>query len=150
MQNVDLRFSVTLSMALRDGDVVQMQEDTGAPIGKLTERNQRRISQTIIHRPAEDKSENWPPINDNCSATKEVDKERVGAVKSAFGANSVENMLVVSLAVPLDKSRGRAGSAATDEAIELLHQGNFNVSVFKQMSKTSADFLVITQDVFDQ
>lgn len=134
-----LRFSVTLLVVLKDWDVFQMQEDPGAPIGKLIERNQRRMSQTISHGQADDQFENSPPINDNCSWTKKEDKEGEGASRSAWSENSVERMLVVSLAVKLEKIRGWGKSADTDEFIKLLHQENFNLLVFKQMIKNSGD-----------
>lgn len=43
----------------------------------------------------------------------------------------------------MEKIRGRAGSTATDEFINLLHQENFNRSLFKQKIKTSEDSQVI-------
>lgn len=81
---------------------------------------------------------------------KKEDKEGEGAAKRSCCENNVESMLVVSLAVTMEKTMGRAGSAATDEVIHLLHQENFNLSVFKQMIKASGDCQIITQDVIDQ
>lgn len=45
----------------------------------------------------------------------------------------VEGLLVVSLAVTLDKIREINGSAAIDEVNNLQHQDNFNVPVFKEI-----------------
>lgn len=60
IQNFGLRSFVTLSVALKGGDAVQIQEDTGAKIGKLTEtknisdhkqhRNRRTIQNMATHQ----------------------------------------------------------------------------------------------------
>lgn len=49
----------------------------------------------------------------------------------------------------LDNIKDKAGSLDTYELMELLHQGNFNLSVFEQMIKSSGNCQNITQDVLD-
>lgn len=71
-------------------------------------------------------------------------------VEATCRENSVERLLVVSLTVTLHKIRDRAGSAATDEFLSILHQENFNISVLKEVIKNSADCQVINQDVIDR
>lgn len=72
------------------------------------------------------------------------------APETACRENHVECLLVITLAVTWEELRGRAGSAFTDEVINLLHQDNFNLSVFNEMIKNSGDCLVITQDLIDR
>lgn len=56
-------------------------------------------------------------------------------------------MLVVIITVKWNKSIDRAGSAVTDKLINLIHQENFNVAVFKEMIKKSGHCLAITREV---
>lgn len=49
----------------------------------------------------------------------------------------------------LDKFIDKSGSSASDELIYILHQDNFNLSVFMGMVESRIDFEVITQDVID-
>lgn len=116
-----------LSVALNEGDAFEMQEDPSAPIVKLTARNERSMYQTISNRPTDEQCENWPPNKNNCFGTKKEDKHGTGTADSACRKNNVERLLVVSLAVTLEKISGRAGYAATDEVSTLLHKDKFNL-----------------------
>lgn len=64
--------------------------------------------------------------------------------------NNVEHLLVVFLAVTLEKIFVTAGFAANDEVINLFQEEKFNRSGFKQMIKTSGGCQVISQDVIDR
>ena len=66
------------------------------------------------------------------------------------GGAMVQRMVVISIAVTLDKMRGEMGSRATDELIELLHSENFDLEMFKNMIKSWEDCQVITANVIEQ
>lgn len=108
------------------------------------------MSQTITDRRADEQSENCPPSNETTSGSKEEGKKGAILVETLCSDNRVERFLVVFLALKLDNIRDRAGQAATNEVINILHQENFNLSVFKEMIKSSGYFQVITQDVIER
>lgn len=76
--NYELRFHVTL----KDGDVVEMQEDPGATIEDWKARYPPTMFQTSNHRTAEDQSKNGPPRNGNCSLMEEEGKEGAMVVET--------------------------------------------------------------------
>lgn len=87
----DLIFSVTLLVALKTRDSIQMQEDPSAPIGKLTAKNQWIMCQALTHRPKDEESENWPPMNGTCTGRKKEDKEGAGK-RNVRAAKIVDRM----------------------------------------------------------
>lgn len=139
IQHFSLRLSVILSVALKGIDVFQMQDGRGSPYGKLTDGKQRRMHQTIRQKRTDDQYEKWQASREKCCGRKEEGKEGARTANRACGEIDTESLLMVSLAVTLGKVRRRAGSAATDEFANLLHQQKFNLSVFKQRIKTSRD-----------
>ena len=56
----------------------------------------------------------------------------------------MERMIVMSLAITLDKISRCAEQSTSDEAIKLKHDKNFNLATFKDMMKTTADCMVIS------
>lgn len=116
---------MTLSVALKDGDSVQIQEDTRRLIGKLTVIKERSMSQNISYKTTDEQSENWAPINNDWSGNKEDDTEGAVATETKYWRNRFERLFVVSRAVKLDKIRYRALSSATDEVNNLLYLENF-------------------------
>ena len=69
---------------------------------------------------------------------------------SLDGRPLVQRLVVVSLAVSLEKMRGLSGNSATHEIIELLHNENFNLELFRTMVKSCSDCKRITADVIEQ
>lgn len=105
------------------------------------------MSQNVTHRTTEEQSRNWLSGNHNFLTRKDCGKEVAILAETKLLEHSVERLLVVSLAVSLDKIRHRAGSAVTDEFINILHQENFNQAVFMEMIKKSGDCKAINEDV---
>lgn len=52
-----------------------------------------------------------------------------------------------SIAAMVEKIMDKAGTSGTDELIELLHQGNFNLSVSEKRVKIRVDYQLITLNV---
>lgn len=65
IETVSQTFEWRLPVTLKGGDVIEVQEDTGATIEVHTERKRQTISQTINDRPVDDRFDNFPPSNDN-------------------------------------------------------------------------------------
>lgn len=61
----------------------------------------------------------------------------------------IERFIVQSKAVTLKKIKDGDWSLTTNKLIELIHQENLNLSVFKEIFKTSGDRQVITQKVIE-
>lgn len=55
-QNFELRFAITV----KEGDIVEMQEDPVAIIEQQKERMRPTTSQISTHRQVENQSKNWP------------------------------------------------------------------------------------------
>lgn len=52
--------------------------------------------------------------------------------------HSFEQLLVCSIALKMDKIKIKACTLPTEELIELLHQENINLSVFKEVLKSKS------------
>lgn len=61
-----------------------------------------------------------------------------------------ERMMIVSLAVTLDKIRDKTGPEALNELIGILRNDQFSIPMFKQMINCSEDCQTITDDVIKQ
>ena len=72
------------------------------------------------------------------------------ATPSPDGRPLVQRLVVVSLAVSLEKMRAVSGNSAPNEIIELLHNENFNLELFRTMVKSCSDCKKITADVIEQ
>ena len=59
----------------------------------------------------------------------------------------MERMILMSLAIKLDKISRRAGQSTSDEVITMMHDKNFNLATFKNMLKTTADCRDISESI---
>jgi len=117
------------------------------------------MSQTVEQPPIVENSGQWcakEQVDDNQGSgggkretTKDGDASDTGTPSSA-GRPFMQRLVVVSMAVSLEKVRGLAGNNATNEIIELLHNDNFNLEMFRTMVKSSCDCKRITKDVIEQ
>lgn len=92
------------------------------------------VSQKIKHSHAGNQSQTWPQMNDFSSVT--LDKRNEGAISVESDQNLDDCWLVNPLAFKLDKIKDKEGSDMY-ELIELLNQDNYNLSVFKEVIKSS-------------
>lgn len=60
MANVSPNFALRFTVTLKDGDVVEIQEDTSAIVEQQKEIRRPTMSHTITHRKAENQSKNGP------------------------------------------------------------------------------------------
>lgn len=74
----------------------------------------------------------------------------LGHPKVGCRYNSAEMMLVVSFSVELEIIMKRAGSATTNEVINVLNQENFNLSVFNHIIKKSVIVRLQLKNVVDR
>ena len=72
--------------------------------------------------------------------------------EEAYGRheNRVERLIVISLALTLDKIKYRAGAESATEIINILHHKNFNLDLFKDMVNGTEECAQISQDVIDR
>lgn len=123
---------MALPIAFNEGDDVQVQDWCGSPIRMKTSTNQQKVFRTTSNNPTDNRYENWPTNNSESHNKKKGNKEGTGAASNVTGEYCAERFLVVSFAVMLEKTRGRAGSSTTDVIINLLYENNFNLPIFKQ------------------
>ena len=104
------------------------------------------MSQTVEQPPIVENSEQWcakEQVDDNQGSgggkretTKDGDASDSGTPSSA-GRPFMQRLVVVSMAVSLEKGRGLAGNTATKAIIEGLHNDNFNLTLFGTIVKSS-------------
>ena len=72
--------------------------------------------------------------------------------EEAYGKhdNRVERLIVISLALNLDKIKYRSGAESATEVINILHHKKFNLDLFKDMVKGTEECAQISQDVIDR
>ena len=122
---------------------------------QLQHSKQPTMSQTVQQEPMEENSDQCPASNQlgQLQGTRPEKREktegrRAGATET--GTPMVQRLVVVSIAVSLEKMRGSGGTSATNELIDLLHNDNFNLELFRRMIKSSSDCRSITQGVIEQ
>ena len=118
-----------------------------------TRDNETTMSKTAdsVLASNEDNSEQWSATEDSRVVAARGGESGTGdRTATNTGGAMVQRMVVISIAVTLDKMRGEMGSRATDELIELLHSENFDLEMFKNMIKSWEDCQVITANVIEQ
>lgn len=99
----------------------------------------------------EENSEQWSATEDSrVEAARGGESVDEVTAETGTGGAMLQRMVVISIAVTLEKMRGAMGSRATDELIELLHNDNFDLDMFRNMIKTCADCQLITANVIEQ
>jgi hypothetical protein len=84
-----------------------------------------------------------------------MDEEDV-SVRSITGAGERKladhrkRILILSLAVTLEKMQHLTGRTLVREVIELLHNENFDVTVFRDMIRTGEDCHALTEEVINK
>ena len=83
-----------------------------------------------------------------------VGRERTDIVGDATSGMKerarVERLLVVSVAITLEKLQDAGGAEVIEELIRVLHDEDFNIEMFRAMIRSREDCRVITEDVIKQ
>lgn len=148
------KFKLQFPVTVKDGEVFQIQEDPAATFEQQTARKRLALSENHVSNHHKQTSKGSVPKPDTRKSQMLYEGRRLEGCSNGSGdsisGNSVERLLVVSLALKLEKIRDRAGSVVIDEVINLLNHKNFNLAVFKEMIKNSGHCQDITQDAIDQ
>ena len=113
----------------------------------------RRTEQTKGPSPAQQHPRDTISANRTAPIGKDGHPRPAAGIQGhAVGDSSsrTERMLIISLAVTLDKIRDKAGPEAVNELIAILRNDQFSIPMFKQMINCSEDCKTITDDVIKQ